>query len=212
MALLLDLFCGAGGVGMGYAQAGFTVVGVDVQPQPRYPFGFMHADALWVLRELVGGGSVGGYSLTDIAVIHASPPCQQYSRCRYMRQREGRTYPDLVAPMRALLRQTGKPYLIENVPGAPLEHPVWLCGQMFGLPVLRHRGFESNYLLLAPAHPSHRGLQVGRDFVTVAGHITSQQRAREAMGIDWMQTRELAQAIPPVYTWWLGSQLAGVVS
>lgn len=196
---LLDLFCKAGGAGMGYSLAGFEVIGVDIAPQPHYPFPFIQADALEV-------------SLEGFDAYHASPPCQFASRCRFMRQNEGRVYPELVAPIRERLQATGKPYIIENVPLAPLRNPMVLCGQMFGLRVLRHRLFESNILLLAPPHQVHRGLRWRHDFVTVAGHMSGQKEWAEAMGIDWMQTHELTQAIPPAYTAHLGRQLRAAVA
>ncbi len=210
---LLDLFCGAGGASMGYHQAGFEVVGVDIRPQPRYPFAFVQADAL----EYV---AAHGH---EFDVIHASPPCQAYTRLR--RLVEGKTgrkraYPDLVAPTREALRATGKIYVIENVEGAPLKHPIMLCGEMFGLRVFRHRFFEVSVFLLAPPHPkhprgsttvSHRGgnssFAHGATHITVAGNAYHAEDGRVAMGIHWMTRRELSQAIPPAYTRWIGEQL-----
>lgn len=131
----------------------------------------------------------------------------------------GRTYPDLIAPGRALMEATDKPWIIENVVGAPLHNPILLCGESFGLRVLRHRLFESNCLLLAPPHMPHRGTcaQAGRPvqahrYMTVAGHFSEMATARAAMGIDWMTRDELAQAIPPAYSRYLGAQLLRYVA
>ncbi len=209
---LLDLFCGAGGAAMGYHQAGFEVVGVDIRPQPRYPFAFVQADAL----EYV---AAHGH---EFDMIHASPPCQAYSRLRKLVEAKTgrkRAYPDLVAPTREALRATGKIYVIENVQGAPLIEPIMLCGEMFGLRVFRHRFFEVSVFLLAPPHPRHpqgsttnayRGRSSFADGAThigVHGKSFCVADARAAMGIDWMVQRELTQAIPPAYTRWIGEQL-----
>lgn len=210
---LLDLFCGAGGAAVGYHRAGFTeIVGVDIAPQPRYPFAFVQADAL----EFLASTRADDYDL-----IHASPPCQDYSPTRHY---NGKRYPRLIEPVRNLLEDRGRPYVIENVPGAPLRAPVVLCGQMFGLRVYRHRLFESSDLTLAPAHPSHRevcarnGVVPASDkgFMTITGgkHSRAWQRAAcEVMGTPWMRTiREVCEAVPPAYTEWIGRQLIGAVS
>lgn len=209
---LLDLFCGAGGAGMGYHRAGFEVVGVDIEPQKRYPFRFVLADAL----EYV---AAHGH---EFDVIHASPPCQEYSITKTLK---GKTYPDLLAPTREILRQLGKHYVIENVKGAPLINPAMLCGTMFGLRVLRHRLFETSFDLWAPATCKHDGLATGNHkrrsgdtatpsfadgykFITVAGNNYLTHEGREAMGIEWMGSKkELSQAIPPAYTEYIGHQL-----
>ncbi|MBM3457495.1 MAG: DNA cytosine methyltransferase, partial [Armatimonadetes bacterium] len=158
--VLLDLFCGQGGAAMGYHRAGFDVVGVDLEPQPRYPFRFIQADALEFLAEHGRG----------FEAIHASPPCQRYSRATGNHRHE--KHPDLVGVTRDLILGTGFPYIIENVPQAPLRSPVQLCGLMFpALRVIRHRDFESNLVLFAPAHPTHLGIKIGRDgFCCVVGH------------------------------------------
>jgi DNA (cytosine-5)-methyltransferase 1 len=187
---LLDLFCGAGGASMGYHRAGFDVTGVDLHPQKHYPFAFIQADA-----------------------IAASPPCQGYSQTKTI---WGREHPKLIGPTRDGLRASGKPYVIENVPGAwrAMEAPVTLCGTMFGKRLYRHRLFESNVPLVVPAHDAHTApcAKVGRppedhEYLTVAGHFASVGLAREVMGIDWMNRGELAQAIPPDYTEHIGRQL-----
>lgn len=208
---LLDLFCGAGGCSVGYHRAGFTeIVGVDNRPMPRYPFAFVQADALEYLAE-------HGH---EFDFIHASPPCQRYSRSRTIHD-SGNRHADLVAPTRALLQKVGRPYVIENVTEAPVHFPVVLCGLMFGLRVLRHRKFESSLILLAPEHRPHpKGQHTGTStrhgngyssgehgLVCVAGNNFRPQAARDAMGIDWMRQKELAQAIPPAYTEYLGRQI-----
>lgn len=204
---LLDAFCGAGGAAVGYARAGFTVTGVDHAPQPHYPYDFIQADALEYVREY-------GH-LFD--AIHASPPCQAYSQATkcWAAINGKRGYADMVAATRDALRETGKPYIIENVVGAPLLSPVRLCGVYFGLKVYRHRLFESNLLLFQPDHHPHpetvplagRGASAG-GYISVAGHFSDVAAARAAMGISWMTGAELSQAVPPAYTHHLGTQLA----
>lgn len=212
---LLDLFSGAGGAAEGYRRAGFTdITGVDIAPQPRYPFRFVQADALDYLRGLINSGEVAGFDL-----IHASPPCQAYSKAQHIRD-NGHEHPDLVAGTRRLLRRAGVPYVIENVPGAPLENGVVLCGTLFDLRVYRHRLFESSALFLAPrcAHPPYlrdgyvcvygnvvRGRQTGTRGNKYRRYTTAY--ARRAMGIDWMTRDELAQAIPPAYTEYIGREM-----
>ena len=199
MPRLLDLFCSAGGAAMGYSRAGFEVVGVDINPQPHYPFEFHQADALT-------------YPLDGFDVIHASPPCQAYSVTNNIWKRAD-TYPDLVEPTRGRLESSGRPWVIENVPGAPLNDPIVLCGEMFQLRVIRHRLFETRDLLLAPLHMKHTARAAyGRipkdgEHYTISGHFGDLPGAQKAMGIDWMTREELAQAIPPAYTEWIGRQL-----
>lgn len=217
---LLDLYSGAGGCAVGYSRAGFEVVGVDINPQPRYPFEFHRGDALDYLRE-------HGH---EFDAIHASPPCQRYSIGRHIHA-SGERHPDLVAPTRELLQATGKPWVIENVPGAPLGgFAAELCGLMFGLRVLRHRLFEASFLLLAPPHPPHpahlttgtntakrggrgNGYSTGADgLVCVAGNNFVREAGAKAMGVDWPMTRrELANAIPPAYCEFVGRQLIAQV-
>lgn len=209
---LLDLFCCAGGVAAGYSRAGFEVVGVDIEPQPNFPFEFVHADALTLPMSF----------LKSFDAIHASPPCQSYSDLA-KRNGNGHEWPRLIEPVREMLIKTGKPYIIENVDGAPLINPAILCGTMFkGLRVLRHRLFESNFLIIVPPHGKHprchtfdkRKSQYGKtndmvDFVSVnGGGNCSIVAARDAMGIDWMTKGELNEAIPPAYTEYIGRQLA----
>jgi DNA (cytosine-5)-methyltransferase 1 len=204
---LLDLFCGAGGASMGYCQAGFDeIVGVDIIQQPRYPFKFIQANAL-------------EYPLDRFDVIHASPPCQGYSATRTMASTQGKNYPMLTEQIRDKLINSGLLYVIENVPGCPMINPIMLCGVMFGIKVFRHRLFESNAALVAPAHIPHGDRRIGKDgFCSVVGHgdsgrnrIPKDHRTvdcmRRAMEIDWMVRREITQAIPPAYTEFIGQRL-----
>jgi DNA (cytosine-5)-methyltransferase 1 len=208
---LLDLFCCAGGVAVGYDRAGFEVTGVDIELQPHFPFEFIHADALTLPMNF----------LKSFDAIHASPPCQSYSDLA-KRNGNGHEWPRLIEPVREMLIKTGKPYVIENVEGAPLLNPAVLCGTMFkGLRVLRHRLFESNFPISVPPHGRHprchtldkRKSQYGKtndmiDFVSVnGGGNCSIAAARDAMGIDWMTKGELNEAIPPAYTEFIGRQL-----
>jgi DNA (cytosine-5)-methyltransferase 1 len=213
MIKLLDLFCGAGGAGTGYHRAGFEVVGVDIQAQSRYPFEFYQADALEYLAA----------HWQEFDVIHASPPCQGYSRTRNLKTTR-KDHPMLIEPVRKALRATGKPFVIENVVGAPLINALILCGSMFRLGVLRHRLFECNPpIYFPPSQCQHDGpvlpmwwksrreaLEAGKTFryITVAGRSYLMPEARQAMGIDWMIRAELSQAIPPAYTEYIGGWLA----
>ncbi len=218
---LLDTFCKAGGCSRGYVEASFDVTGVDIEPQPRYLLSgataFIQADALeYIARH----GK-------EYDVIHASPPCQRYTRASFTKGNREK-HPDLLLPTRQVLADTGRPYVIENVPGAPVaDHPIFLCGLMFGLKVFRHRWFESSCFLWQPDHPSHAGKLIGKNgFCCVVGHggggsarmRTSFRREAEgfkdtkadwvtAMGIDWMARNEMSQAIPPAYTRHIGKQL-----
>jgi len=207
---LLDLFCGSGGAAMGYYRAGFCIVGVDIVRQKRYPFEFIQADAL-VFLNLYGA---------EFDAIHASPPCQAYSCTRSL---SSKTHPELIPATRHFLKKTGRPYIIENVPGAPLIDPVVLCGSMFdGLRVYRHRLFESNIPLKAPGPCRHKHCHSPIDVSGTGGLQKTPRKApggglsrkpkniseaRDAMGIPWMTRKELSQAIPPAYTAWLGKQL-----
>ena len=207
--VLLDLFCGGGGAARGYYEAGFDVVGVDKNPQPRYPFRFVCDDALEYLA------AHGG----EYDAIHASPPCQAFTAGKNSRPEKGFNHPQLIVPVRDILQGIGKPYIIENVVGAPLDAPIMLCGTMFGLALFRHRLFESNCFLMQPPHEKHTGRIGFNGFCCVAGHgdagknvrVPADHRTKAAweksMGIDWMHKPELAQAIPPVYTRFLGRQL-----
>jgi DNA (cytosine-5)-methyltransferase 1 len=219
--LLLDLFCGAGGAAMGYSRAGFDVVGVDINPQPRYPFEFWQADAITVLE----AGTNRWFPGYNFQVIHASPPCQAYTP---QGSKDGR-HPHLIEPIRELLLASGLPYVIENVPLAPLRNAFTLCGSTFGLGVRRHRKFEVNWPILAPGCDTHKGQDI-RSYVG-RGHgpygpgglaLTSKAKVAAGrksifrgtveqgladMGIDWMTFDELCEAIPPAYTEFIGRQL-----
>jgi DNA (cytosine-5)-methyltransferase 1 len=227
---LLDLFCGAGGCSVGYARAGFEVVGVDIAPQPNYPYEFHQAHAAELLRDLLDAKSTWSGSqqrrmwlLSDFDAIHASPPCQAhvkgFAAVNRARGRElGHT--DLIAGIRELLIETSLPYVIENVEGAPLLNPVKLCGSSFGLAVQRHRLFESNVALMAPpcAHHLQREAKYPTNWrpngekrlakvVQVYGNAAGTDLWPDAMGIYWMTTEELAEAIPPAYTEHVGGYL-----
>jgi DNA (cytosine-5)-methyltransferase 1 len=206
---LLDLFCCAGGAAMGYHQAGFEVVGVDIRPQPRYPFHFIQQDVM-----LFDEAERFGF-LQSFDAIHASPPCQDYSPLKALSPHK--TYPDLIAATRTMLDETGVPYVIENVMSAPLvkERSIVLCGSMFGLRTYRHRRFESRIALTAPEHPKHTVLTATKQRkarwaegwnVSITGDVGTYV-GPEAMGVDWMNGDELCEAIPPAYTRHIGEQL-----
>jgi len=220
---LLDLFCCAGGAGMGYHRAGFDVVGVDLEPQPNYPFEFHQGDALAILRRLLNNEALRFYGheellgLDDFDAIHASPPCQGYTALAAV---HGNEWPKLVEPVRELLDATGLPYIIENVQGSPVRRDMTLCGEMFGLEVIRHRYFElGGWTGTAPAHKPHRGRVAGMrhgqwftgPYFAVYGEGGGKGSVAEwqrAMGIDWTDVRrEIAEAIPPAYTQHIGEQL-----
>ena len=202
---LLDLFCGAGGAAMGYYRAGFTdIVGVDIKHQKNYPFEFVQGDAL----EYV---AAHGH---EFDAIHASPPCQAYSLAAQQWRIEGKEYHDLVADTRDALIATGKPYVIENVPGSPLINPTVLNGAFFGMNLRRTRLFETSFkmpLVLLPSEAT-TSFKMGRkpmagDPVVPVGHFSGVAKARRVMDIDWMTRDELAQAIPPAYTEFIGKHL-----
>ena len=197
----LDLFCGAGGASMGLHRAGFEVVGVDIAPQPRYPFAFVQADAM-------------DYPLEGFDFIWASPPCQRF--CALATREDLSGYPDLIEPVRARLVATGKPFVIENVPGAPVRADLVLCGSMFGLRSYRHRLFECSFPVVAPEHPKHvvrvnrrgenrREHWANGGFLTITGDVGT-YCGPEAMGIDWMSGQEMSEAIPPAYSEFIAKQ------
>jgi DNA (cytosine-5)-methyltransferase 1 len=217
---LLDLYCGAGGAAMGYHRAGFEIVGVDIKPQPHYPFEFIQADArdfyIQSRRFYVNG----------FDAIHASPPCQHYASITSVRGSQS-DHADLIGPTRDLLIASGLPYVIENIPDArpKLRHPVMLCGSAFGLPLKRHRYFETSFALMSPgcAHGMHRkryrirqhGKEMDTAFCYVFGGGQAGQPVatwREAMDIDWMTVDELSQAIPPAYTEHIGHYLMAEIN
>jgi DNA (cytosine-5)-methyltransferase 1 len=190
---ILDLFCCGGGAAMGMSQGFDTqdITGVDILPQPKYPFKFIQGNALEI-------------GLFDYDFIWASPPCQAFTKAQKLR---GNTHPDLLEPIRIRLKDSGIPYCIENVVGAPLLNPILLCGAMFGLKTYRHRLFETSFPIKAPKHPEHsvKQTKMGRkpvegEFIQVVGNFIGIDFAKEAMGIDWLSTKEMAQAIPPAYS------------
>lgn len=207
--LLADLFCGAGGAAAGYRRAGFVVVGIDIAPQPRYAGDyFVQADAL-------------DFDFSMFDAVHASPPCQDHSIARNRAGVHGTGW--MLGAVLERLRLSGKPYVVENVVGAPMPTAVELCGASFGLGVRgldlsRHRRFECSFALLVPPCQHRRGRTVG-----VYGNGTptwhrvkhgldlSVADACRAMGIDWMTRAELSQAVPPAYTAWIGRRLLDVI-
>lgn len=213
---LLDLFCCQGGASMGYHRAGFDVVGVDINPQPHYPFDFVQADALEYLAE-------HGH---EFDAIHASPPCQAHTKAQRIM---GNEHEDFIPRTRLMLYGLNwhrtvnlhlppVPWVIENVPDSPLLNPVVLCGAMFGIGTYRHRLFESNRTLRAPEHPEHtaRHTKMGRppkdgEFMHIVGNFSGADQAREIMGMPWATRDGLREAIPAVYTEWIGTQLLDYV-
>jgi hypothetical protein len=197
---------------MGYHRAGFEVVGVDIQPQPHYSFPFIQADALQVLDE-------AGWWGFDL--IHASPPCQKFSITANLARAQGKQASDidLLTPLRPILKAIGKPYVIENVKGAPLINPITLCGSTFNLGVRRHRLFESNLPLVDHGKCRHKeqGRPVGvyysiGDEIPQGGKTAETlEQGQEAMGIEWMPWSSLKEAIPPEYSLWIGRQAAVLI-
>lgn len=210
---LLDLYCKAGGASSGYRKAGFEVVGVDIKKQKRYPYEFIQADALEVLQHQD--------FLASFDVIAASPPCQTHSATKHLRIAQGKQTEkvDLIPETRKLLAASGLPYIIENVPGAPLINPIMLCGSAFDLKVRRHRVFESNLKLNGTVcNHKAQGRPVGvygsmRDNIPNGGKTAETlEQAQFAMGINWMIWGELVEAIPPSYTEFLGKQIMEALS
>lgn len=198
----IDLFCGAGGASVGLHRAGFEMLGVDINPMPRYPYLFLRADATIARADEI--------AFFDLA--WASPPCQLFSQ---LATREDLShYPDLIEPIREKLVAAGIPYVIENVPGAPIRKDLMLCGCMFGLRSYRHRHFECNFPIAQPHHPKHT-VRVNRrgenrrehwangGFLTITGDVGT-YCGPEAMGIDWMSGDEMSEAIPPAYAEYIG--------
>lgn len=215
--LALDLFCKAGGASMGLHRAGFEVIGVDIEPQPRYPFQFVQADAL-----------NPPFDLSRFDFIWASPPCQAHTPLRKMWN--AKPHADRIPETRALLIASGVPYCMENVPGAPLRSTIRLCGTMFdlgtacGAQLQRHRDFETRdgssdrRRVIGVYGESIKGtVSDRRRVITITGQTPQQNvvrnevrrtytvhDARAAMGCDWMTIAELSQAIPPAYSEFIG--------
>jgi DNA (cytosine-5)-methyltransferase 1 len=222
---LLDLYSCQGGASEGYRRAGFKPYGVDIAPQPRYPFPFVQSPVATIMGLLLAGqrvpftvaGKTEWLFLADFAGIHASPPCQGYTLAQRI---QGREHPDLIDATRDFLEASGLPWIMENVEGAPLRDPVMLCGAMFpSLRVYRHRLFESNIALAVPDHPPHVAplRKMGRppadgDFMHVVGNFSGVAKAKAAMGIDWMNRDGLRESIPPAFTEYLGQQLAAHIA
>lgn len=211
---LLDVFCGAGGCSVGYERAGFEVAGIDIDPHPDYPFAFVQADAMEVLQDRA--------FLSRFEVVHTSPPCPRYSAATNARPGLAEKHPDLVGPVRDLLRDWGGVYVIENVPGAPLDHPALICGWAMGLRhIRRHRLFESNVFLMSPGclcpdgdtisvfgnSGEDRRRSTRAEFGMIRKHVPLKE-IRELMGVQWMTKRDdISDAIPPSYTQHIGEQL-----
>jgi DNA (cytosine-5)-methyltransferase 1 len=200
---LLDTYCCQGAASEGYKRAGFHVVGVDIDPQPRYPRTFIQADAVQFIRE-------HGH---EFDVIHASPPCQRYSKAQRIQDRE---HPDLISATREALIATGRPYIIENVEDARSEliNPVMLCGQGFGLRTYRHRLFETSFPLEQVLHFEHRvkTVKMGRplqdgDFYHAVGNFSNVDYIRRDLGVPWMSREGIRECIPVQYAQWIGDQL-----
>ncbi len=216
--VILDLFCGAGSAAKGYADAGFNIIGVDKEPQKRYPFKFIKEEVFFFMQNC--------FLSHEFDAIHASPPCQKYSKAT--KEKYKNNHPDYIPELRKILNNTGLSYMIENVPQAPLipEKTIVLCGTMFDLGVFRHRKFETNFNLMAPSHKKHNGKIGDGKYFSVAGGAGrwkswgkvhrkiskgTADEWRQAMGIDWMTRKELTQAIPLAYTEFIGKQLKEVL-
>jgi len=219
--LLLDLFCGAGGAAVGYHRAGFDVLGVDLAPQPNYPFRFIQADALDVLDDFFMHSRPWQ---GRVAAVHTSPPCQ--ASCTLIKGNQRATadnHVDLIPQTREMLAALDLPSVIENVQGANIRRDLTLCGEMFGLGVIRHRYFECSFPVVQPAHVKHRGRVRGwrhgeyhdGPYVAVYGDGGGKGSIEEwqtAMGVPWMKTRhEIAESIPPAYSEYVGRQLLQVI-
>lgn len=214
--VILDLFCGGGGASRGYYDAGFDVIGVDINPQPNYPYEFHQGDFREVFYELKH----------RVDAVHGSPPCQKYSKgLAGVNAKLGRqlNHPDFVPTTQQMFDSSGLPFIIENVPGAPLRNPTVLCGSSFGLPIRRHRLFETSFFVESMPcdhswqneykYPSNAKDKYGnyrKSRVVQVYGISSQKNYQlwpEAMGIDWMTPKELSQSIPPAYTKYIGEFL-----
>jgi DNA (cytosine-5)-methyltransferase 1 len=208
---LLDLFCKEGGAAKGYADAGFEVVGVDIKPQPRYPFEFHQGDALEFFAA----------HWQEFDAYHGSPPCQAHSA---LARSNPHTYADFIPQTRQMFAATGRPWVIENVEGAPLVDPITLCGSMFGLgtdlyELRRHRLFESNIAMPQPTCRHSDKPVIGvyggkarlRRRTPHWGTNLPKADGEQAMGIDWMTNAGLSEAIPPAYSEWTGGYLLAAI-
>lgn len=216
--LILDLFCCAGGASRGYGRAGFRIVGVDNKPQPHYPYPFVQADALGLLDHLIEGWHIhvpeaGIVDLNDIAGFHASPPCQRFAALVHCRPGVAETYPDLINPVRERLAFTGKPYVIENVMGAPMNPTAVLCGTQFGKRFQLHRQFEANFPIeqLECHHelkPFNIESTAGRQrMLEEFGDQGWARFWREKDVADIPGRKARREAISPYYTEWVGSDM-----
>lgn len=203
--LMYDLYCKAGGATKGYQNAGFRVIGVDIEPQPNYiGDGFIQMDALEFLRRYLAGEYEKAHA------FHASPPCQKYTKMQHI-HKNGNSHPDLIDPTRRALDTIGVPWVIENVEESPLRVDLMLCGTMFGIPFPKHRWFETNFpisTLLPPCNhykaydPFHGGEDARGE----------REKVSKLFRIDWFMTREeVRNAIPPAYTEFIGHQLMQVL-
>jgi DNA (cytosine-5)-methyltransferase 1 len=213
----LDLYCCQGGATRGLQDAGFYVIGVDIEPQPNYCGDeFIQADVITYLGEVLFGPNVRDLGERP-ALVHASPPCQARTKAQKI---QGREHPALIAPTRELLRELGVPYVIENVVAEtpaldtdPLKDPILLCGTMFGLRTYRHRQFEASFPLTAPEHPRHerRQVKMGRpigpdDFYQAIGNFSGVEIARQDMEVPWMNRDGIRECIPPAYAEYVGKR------
>lgn len=205
---MIVYFCCQGGACKGYEDAGFDVTPVDLMPQPKHyaPHKVIVADAISHLSGLIASGEIAEY-----AAIGGSPPCQRFTLAQRIQRRE---HPDLITPFRGLVIASGLPYVVENVPGAPLKDPIELCGASFGLRTYRHRLFESNIALTAPEHIPHadRLVKMGRplaegDWYQAVGNFSNVPYVRADMGVPWMTREGIRECIPPVYAEHIGRQL-----
>ena len=203
MKRLLDLFCGAGGCSEGYRRAGFTPYGIDNDPKPlrHYPFPYACMDALEAMDKLLAGEGItlsNGETLylEDFVAFHASPPCQGYSRMRHLPWLKSKNYPMLIDIVRERLKETSKPWVLENVMDSKLPAG-WLCGTMFGYNFYRHRLFQSSFFWLQPGHPKHTFVIKPGKWFGNAGDLANK---RVSICFPWMTKLEQRQAIPPVYT------------
>lgn len=220
---LLDLYCCQGAASEGYRRAGFDVYGVDIDPQPRYPFAFRRDGAITALSKLLQGKKIDfgrqvgdawhpeWIGLDDFAAIHASPPCQAFTNAQKL---QGNKHPELIGVTRDYLLEADLPYVIENVPGAPVRADIELCGATFGLHTYRHRLFESNVPLTQPVHQAHIAptVKMGRpvtegDWYHAVGNFSGVDYIRRDLGVPWMNRDGIRECIPPAYTEHVGHDL-----